>query len=72
VRSEGVPRPPSFRFTAAGAEDSPAVVDELRALNEMRGVVELGAELLGVAQKKLGDGPALLLLFGLLTRKGKR
>ena len=72
VRSERLPRPPSFRFTAAGAEDAPSVVDELRGLAELRGVAELALDIVGTLSKRIGPEPTMLVVGYLLTRKRKR
>ena len=60
ARSERVPRPPSFRFTAAGAEDA-------EQLAELAIIVEL----FGVAANRFGAAPAALAAALLLSSKKK-
>lgn len=61
ARSERVPRPPSFRFTAAGAEDDAAQLAELAVI----------VELFGVAARRFGAAPAALAAALLLSSKKK-
>ncbi len=73
VRSERAPRPPSYRFRAAGAEDNapaPAFVAELRDVV----AAELAGELVGAISNRIGASTAAtaLVLGVLLTRKKAR
>lgn len=71
-RSERVPRPPSFRFTAAGREDSPSLVDELAGLDELRDVAALALGLVGEISHRVGPATTALVVGLLLTRKRRR
>lgn len=61
ARSERVPRPPSFRFTAAGAEDDAAQLAELAVV----------VEVFGVLSRRFGAAPTALAVALLLTKKKK-
>ena len=61
ARSERVPRPPSFRFTAAGAEDA-------EQLAELAIIVEL----FGVAANRFGAAPAAYSMHCTSNQIGSR
>lgn len=70
VRSERAPRPPSFRFRAAGAEDRPPAPAFVAELGDVV-AAELAGELVGALSHRIGASAATtaLVLGVLLTRK---